>query len=153
MSMIRIAYHNQFENIRNLEPVVDTFTIKPKPHQERKFKRIMKRLRQLAEVTKYDRWKEERVVKQVQIDLTKIERMLFDHITSIEILYHRRCRMIVVGYKQMQMLDHELRNYMSFTFPLDYRSSTVFHGEKIEYRGIEVVCIPWIDGIFAIPKE
>lgn len=90
------------------------------------------------------------------IDLHDVTRKLTEHIYNIEAVYNRRARLIVVGTRQLAALEGECITPFSFSFPSSFRSNVYMNRgsepTRIEFQGIEVVCVPWLDGVLVIPE-
>lgn len=151
---MRIQYFNEFNTVITYIPIEDTYSIR---YQKGKFKRSMgeflfKLLSKIATVDLYSKPMENVKVERITIDYQEIEKMLWEHIESIRCIHNKDCRMIVLGHRQMRELGNELNSPMQFNFPYSYSSNSVYDNERLEFAGIEVSVVPWIDGVFAIPK-
>jgi len=152
---MNIEYFNVFNSTHShYTPINDTYTIK---YKEGKFngvlgKMLFKLLSKVSNVKHYSESSKKIAVEKVKIDYTEIEKMIFEHMESVRCIYNKQCRMIVMGYSQMVKLGNEINSPMTISFPHGYKSSSFYDSQPLNFAGIEVVIVPWIDGIFVIPK-
>lgn len=151
---MKIEYFNKFNTHNYYEPIDSTFNINFKGGKIKQFlgRKAFELLSRIANVEQYNQVHKRIEVERVQIDYREIEKMLFEHMDSIRCIYNKECRMIVMGYKQMKRLGNEAHVPLTLRFPYDYDSNSIYNNKLLNFAGIEVKVVPWIDGIFAIPE-
>jgi hypothetical protein len=96
-------------------------------------------------------------IKRVDIDLNKLVDALMRNRADVEMLYHKRAKYLVVGADKFEDLvtSPEVQaSYMMFEVPLHFNARAGYNGRPMPqmFAGLQVVVVPWIDGMFVLPE-
>ncbi len=134
------------------ETVKGVYKITPKGGKVRRYigRLLEKALHKVSDVSPYFEEKTITEVERVTVDFTEVEKAIFDNVTNVRRL-NEEPFMVLMGGEQFHMLESNMRS-VSFRFPHDYRSNTYYGNEPIQFAGLEVKIVPWMDGILVVPK-
>jgi hypothetical protein len=86
----------------------------------------------------------------VTIDFDDIVELVLDQRYAIEYITGKRCKYLVLGREQMVKLRVSVSGQMLFQFPYDYRAS--IRSDSMTFAGLNVVFVPWFDGILCLQE-
>ena len=76
----------------------------------------------------------------------------------MRMIYNREAEYLIVGKdfyeKFMKDVSNSVNNLISFYVPYEYRAKVQSNGVRQEgiFRGLKVVFVPYLDGIFCLPN-
>lgn len=93
-------------------------------------------------------------VRRVRLDLDDLVKAIMINQSDVEYIYHKRAKFLIVGHDKFKELAKcEEFDYHFFDIPSNYRANVGYDREPMPYlfRGLRVVVVPWIDGMFVLP--
>lgn len=74
----------------------------------------------------------------------------------INMVYRKQAKYIIMGFDCFEKFirSTSMQGIMEFNFPDDYDRQVVVNGVRYEglYRGLKVILVPYIEGMFCLPK-
>lgn len=81
--------------------------------------------------------------EEVEINYKKLHDAILEQIIYYQSKYRKNVKTIVLGKDQLEELNIDINCPLTIDFPCPY---------DLKFMGIEVVCLPHIDGMFVIPE-
>jgi len=98
----------------------------------------------------FDRPVEHETITRIRIDEPTLGQLIGRNQRDLKLIWNRQARYVIIAGKTADDLFGEVasRDFYSFNWNMKMHS-----GQCIEYRGLKIVIVPWIErGLFLLPE-
>lgn len=95
---------------------------------------------------------------RTQVDLDDLFQDVMDNTWMMNMIYNKEAKYIIVGKDYYVKYVHPVlmhdQGYMQFQVPPTYEAKVKRNGVRMKgiYMGLNVIMVPWIDGMFCLPE-
>lgn len=91
-------------------------------------------------------------IKTIKIELDSIEKAIHQQVAYIYSIGEEPDIVLLGGDQLGNYIRENVRDSITIRFPYEYESNYLQDSERIDYKGIEVRLVPWLDGVVVVPK-